>query len=198
MTSTLCASYVPPTLNKLILKADKILYGEITCIDETVIEVNVHGSINHNTKAITIFKFKEWDCGKRWSEYKVGDTSLFFLKLKNGGFYPLGGGNEGELPIHDDKVYVHASAFPSLDLLNQFEHSKIPMEDNGFNNPYNGYALDFEDFWQATAVLEKCFTSDMNATGNLINIRQLCPTSDYESTLENNKIFNWAFEKLID
>ena len=56
--STFKADYVPPLLNELILKADKILYGEIVCVDKSVIEVSVYNSILHNSKLITIVKFK--------------------------------------------------------------------------------------------------------------------------------------------
>lgn len=196
LTSTLKADYVPPSLNELILKADSILYGEIICVDETVIEVKVYNSIDHDLDSITILKFKEWNCGKRWMEYQVGDTSLFFLKLKNGRYRTMGGGNEGELPMHNDKVYVHSSTISRGDFVDQFEKSTSMMEDNGYNNPYNGYVMNFNDFWQAIGVIKKCFKSDVTATGNLFKIKHLCSNSEYESTMQQNKILYWALEEL--
>lgn len=190
------AGYEPPTLNELILKADKILYGEIVCVDESVIEVSVFNSIHHKAKSITIVKFKEWNCGKRWMKYEVGDTSLFYLIIKNGRYRPMGGGNEGELPIHNDKIYVHANTISSGGFVGQFDRSELQMEDNGYNNPYNGYGMDLSDFWQAIAVIKKCFKSDVNKTGNLVNIQQLCSSTDYESTMKENKILNWAISAL--
>ncbi|MBT8223281.1 MAG: hypothetical protein KJO94_02430 [Eudoraea sp.] len=196
LTGTIKADYAPPTLNELILKADKILYGEIQCVDATVIEVGLQGSIDEDLVSIKISKFKEWNCGKRWMEYQVGQTSLFFLTLKNGEYHPMGGGNEGELPIRNDKVYVHASTISSIDYVSQFERSTITMEDNGFNNPFNGYALEFYELWQAIDLINKCFTSDVNAVGKLFNIQQKCPTTEFGSVIEQNSIFRWALGKL--
>ncbi|MGB5388149.1 MAG: hypothetical protein WBN20_15320 [Eudoraea sp.] len=196
ITSTIKADYVTPTLNKLILKADKILYGEIVCVDESVIELNVYNSINHDSRTITIIKFKEWNCGKRWMEYQVGDTSLFFLRLKNGRYQSMGGGNEGELPIRNDKIYVHASTISTAGFVGQFDRSELQIEDNGYNNPYNGYVMDLSDFWQAIAVIKKCFKSEVTATGNLFNIQHICDHSEFESTMNQNKILNWAITGL--
>ena len=196
LTSTIKADYISPSLNELILKADKILYGEIVCVDESVIEVSVYNSINHNSKSITIIKFKEWNCGMRWMEYEVGDTSLFFLNLKNGRYRSMGGGNEGEVPIHNDKIYVHASTISTMGFVGNFDRSDLQMEDNGYNNPYNGYVMDLNDFWQATTVIKKCFKSEISKTGNLVNIQQLCAATDYESTMKENKILNWAISEL--
>ncbi|MBT8204255.1 MAG: hypothetical protein KJO20_02650 [Eudoraea sp.] len=195
-TSTIKADYVPPSLNELILKADKILYGELVCVDESVIEVSVYNSILHNSKSITIVKFKEWNSGKRWMEYEVGDTSLFYLKIKNGHYRPMGVGNEGELPIQNAKIYVHASTISTAGYVGQFDRSEQQMEDNGYNNPYNGYVMDLNDFWQATAVIKKCFKSEVNKTGNLVNIHEICAAADYESTMQHNKILTWALTEL--
>ena len=192
MTGTVNASYVPPSLNKLILRSDKIVYGEIICQDRGVVEVKVHEGINHNEEIITIRKFAEWSCGKRWAEYEIGQTSVFFLRFRDGGYYPLGGGNEGELPIHNKKVYVHATTIPMVSDVPLFDKSTRTVEDLGYNNPYNGYVIDLCEFWQATDLIKKCFISDIGATGNLVNIQQLCSTSEYDSILENNKILNWA------
>lgn len=196
MTGIIKADYIPPTLNKLILRADIILYGEVVCMDESVIELNVYNSINHDSLTITIVRFKEWNCGQRWKEYELGDTSLFFLKSRNGRYRTIGGGNEGELPIHNDRIYVHASTISQAGFVTQFDRSDLQMEDNGFNNPYNGYVINLSDFWQATAVVKKCFISEITATGNLINIQQLCSTTQFESTMKQNKILNWVLTDL--
>lgn len=196
MTSTLKADYTPPSLTELVLFADKILYGEIHCVDDAVIEVNVHDSVHHDSKSITIDKFMEWDCGRRWKEYEVGDRSLFFLGLSNGRYRVLGGGNEGELPIHGKKIYVHASTLSKAGFSGQFERSGLQREYHGYNDPYNGYAMDLNDFWQATVLFKKCFKSDVDETGNLIHVQQVCADKDYAATLKQNKIFAWSITEL--
>jgi len=196
LTANAQASYITPSLNQLILKADQILYGEIICVDDAVIEVSVCESVYSSLKTITITKFKEWNCGKRWMEYEVGDTSLFFLTCRNGRYQAMGGGNEGELPIHSANIYVHASSLSSIEFLDQFERSDIPMKNNGYNNPYNGYVMDLVDFWNATITVKKCFTSEVDAIGRLVNIEQLCAYTDFQSILEDNKILHWVLSEL--
>ncbi|WP_297798568.1 hypothetical protein [uncultured Eudoraea sp.] len=196
LSNTVKADYITPSLNDLILKADKILYGEIQCVDESVIEVKVYGSINHDSESITILKFKEWNCGKRWNEYRVGQTSLFFLKYRHGGYRPMGGGNEGELPIVRSKVYVHTSSISPMGDTPLFERSSLTIKNFGYNNPFEGYVMKLKDFWEATGIIKKCFKYDLNTTGKSKNIKQLCPGHAYESIAEHNKILSWALTEL--
>lgn len=70
------------------------------------------------------------------------------------------------------------------------------MEDNGYNHPYNGYVMGLNDFWQATAIIINCFKAEVNSTGNLVNIEQTCTAADYEATMKENKILDWAISTL--
>ena len=196
LTSSIKADYVPPTLNELILRADKIVYGEIVCIDKRVIEVKVYKGINHNEETITFGRFFEWRCGKRWTEYALGQTSMFFLRKRDREYSPLGGSNEGEMPIHKNKVFVHRSTISMINDNPPFDRSTRTIDDLGYNNPFNGFVLDLSNLWQATRLIKKCFTSDVTATGNLVNIQQLCAANEYESSMEQNEILKWAITEL--
>jgi hypothetical protein len=196
LTGTIRADYEPPTFHELILKADKIVYGEIVCIDKRVIELKVHESINHEGEKITIGRFVEWQCGKRWTDYVVGQTSMFFLRKRDGDYLPFGGSNEGEMPIHDDKVFVQTTTISMIDDNPPFERSTLTIEDLGYNNPYKGFVLDLSNLWQATRIIKNCFTSGVTATGNLVNIQQLCSPKEYKSVMEKNKILKWAITEI--
>lgn len=198
LTGLVKADYIPPTLNELILKSDKIIYGEIVCVDDSVIEVYVHCGIDYGLETITIIKFDEWDCGKRWAAYKVGENSLFFLTNKNGGYLTMGGGNEGELPILKDKCYMHASTISKIGFIDKFDRSNLTREDYGFNNPFNGYVLDFVDLWQTIDLIKGCFTAEKTASGRLTDIQRLCSVNELEAPKLHNSVLEWAINKLTN
>ncbi|EAR00347.1 hypothetical protein [Maribacter sp. HTCC2170] len=114
-TSLLKADYVPPKIHMLVLKADKIVQGEISCVDNDVFQITVIKSILEDEHVITVQKFKEWNCGKRYIDYEVGQQSLFFLRYDGDKLRTMSGGNEGEMPIIMGAAYVHASSFNSID-----------------------------------------------------------------------------------
>lgn len=196
VSGTLRADYVPPSLNKLIIKADKIIYGTIQCVDERIIEVKLEGGSDRNDQTISINKFQEWICGKRWSEYQVGQRSIYFLKYKEDGFYPMGGGNEGEMPLQGSQAYVHYSTISQREEVKIFKRSEVTVEENGYNNPYGGYVLPLEDLWETIKKVRKCFKADFSATGNLENVRSICSEKEYEDLLVSNKVLAWAMAEL--
>jgi hypothetical protein len=190
------ADYFPPSLTKLMLIADKVVYGWISCVDDNVIEVKIGESLDYNSETITIHKFREWSCGKRWAEYQVGEKSVFFLRAVEEGFYPMGGGNEGELPIQENKVYVHPGSLTSTGIGPEFERSHKQGPDNGFSNPYNGYLINLAQFWEATKTLRQCFTHEVNATGGLINVKRSCPEVVLDHAKNKNRLFKLVVQEL--
>jgi hypothetical protein len=135
-------------------------------------------------------KFEAWNCGKRWFDYEVGQISVFFLRRLHSAWYPMGGGNEGELPIHGKRVYVHASTLRRLDTSPPFEPTDRPVDDLGFNNPYNGFYTELCPFWEAICTLRTCFKSEVGPTGQLVNLRNLCPEGELEASLPKNPVLN--------
>lgn len=182
------ADYVPQTLSQLILRAEKVLYGEITCVDDNVFEIRVLESLDADGGRVTIRKFEEWNCGKRWFDYEVGQKSMFFLRRLDSAWYPMGGGNEGELPIHDNRVYIHASTLRRMDATSPFEPSDRPVDDLGFNNPYNGFSTDLCPFWEAVCTVRSCFRSEVGPTGDLVHVQSTCPERALEPLLHGNPV----------
>lgn len=189
--------YSPPSLHQLIFNSEVILLGEIVGVDDKTFEVEVAKSINYGEALITIRKFEGWTCGKRWGAYEVGQKAVFFLGRKEDQFYLKGGGNEGEMPVHTDKVYVHRTTLYSRDPINDFEVSQMKIEDHGYNNPYNkGYALDLKEFWEAVVSLKKCFHSDFSIFGKMTDIQFCCPPTEVEDLKQKNVIYSWAVKDL--
>lgn len=52
-------------------------------------------------------KFEDWTCASRFTSYKSRQKEFLFVKKNKatGHYYPLGAGNEGEVPIIDNFVY---------------------------------------------------------------------------------------------
>ncbi|NER09820.1 hypothetical protein SAMN06265375_101661 [Muriicola jejuensis] len=188
--------YDPPSLYDLAFKSEIILLGEIISVDEGTIEVRVVKSINYSASAITIQKFEDWICGKRWGPYKKGQQGVFFLRRMNDRIYPMGGGNEGEMPVHEDKVYMHATTLSKTDRVKHFESSRLEVDDQGYNNPYRGYAMDLEEFWEAAVSLKKCFTCNFSIMGKMTDIHLLCSAQQVEDLKQKNPVFRWAVKEL--
>ena len=181
---------MPLTLSQLILRAEKIVYGEITCVDTDVFEIRVRESLEADDQWVTVRKFGEWNCGSRWADYQPGQQALFFLRRVEGRWYPMGGGNEGELPIHGNRLYIHASTLRRLDTSPPFEPTDNPVEDLGFNNPYNGFYTALCPFWEAISALRTCFRSEVGPTGRLANIQFTCPEGQLEAPQKENPVLN--------
>ena len=184
------AVYVPQTLGQLSLRAEKIVYGEISCVDAEVFEIRVSESFGAYDQWVTVRKFDEWNCGIRWVDYQVGQKSLFFLRRLESEWYPMGGGNEGELPIHGNMIYIHASTLRRIDNAPPFQASDRPADNLGYNNPYNGFYTELCPFWEAVCTLRTCYRSDMGPTGHLVNIQVTCPEGHLEPMSKENTILN--------
>ena len=196
-TSLVKADYITPKIYEMTLRADKIVQGEIICIDDDVIELRVQKSLTNGAKTITFAKFKEWNCGKRWTAYEIGQKALFFLHSSNDKLRTMGLGDEGELPIINEKVYVDDILFSWKVLIEGFKMSKIKVEETGFYNPLAGYVLDISELWECIEVLRKCVDFEKNKFGGIKNVVSNCPENSIEEIKESNKIFRWSYDTLF-
>ncbi|MEZ4810522.1 MAG: hypothetical protein R2819_09200 [Allomuricauda sp.] len=188
--------YISLKISELILESDKIVQGQIICVDENVVEIEVQESIGHTSSNLTISKYRNWAFGKRWAAYEVGQTSVFFLHYMDNELSTLGRENEGEMPVHDNKVYMYTSAISSFGITDDFNRSDRMMEDDGFNNPYNGYTVDLPLFWEAIKIFASCFQCNMNIFGKLTDVHLTCETTDFEESVKKNSLLNWAYRQL--
>lgn len=103
--------YSPLKISQLIDQSDIIGNGEIIQIKEKQITVKFQVFVKGKTKnrILNINKFENWTCAMRWTNYKVGQKEMMFLKLiENKKLIILGAGNEGEMPIYNNFLYYKA------------------------------------------------------------------------------------------
>ncbi len=196
-TSFVKADYIPPKIQELILRADRVVEGEIICIDDDVIELKVYKSLTNPEGTITFEKFKEWNCGKRWTDYEIGQKALFFLHFSKGKLRIMGLGDEGELPIINNKVYADDTVFSWKGLIEGFKMSQFKVEEMGYYNPLAGYVFDIDPIWECIIVLRKCVDFEKNKIGEIKNASMKCPENYIEKINERNKIFRWTHTALF-
>ncbi|MBP4139927.1 uL15 family ribosomal protein [Flavobacterium geliluteum] len=107
-TSICHAKYDPLLVSQLIDKSEIIGIGEIKSIENNNVLVIfsdlIKGKLTNRT--LKIEKFENWTCASRWTNYKKGQKIMFFLSISKEGIYKiLGSGNEGELPIVNEKIF---------------------------------------------------------------------------------------------
>lgn len=114
--SNLCkADYTPIPLDELILISDKIVVGEIVEVEAIYITIKVEESLTNDWGFLKIRRFVDWTCAMRWTPYQTGQKLVFFLSESEGDYYPIGAGNEGEMPVLEGGVYINDQALSMID-----------------------------------------------------------------------------------
>lgn len=96
------ADYDPMKLYEMILRADKIVYGEITAIDSMTYTLKIEGNLYDKAETIKVLRFKDWPCAWRWTKYAIGQKLFLLLSKYNGDqkrfknqYFSMSAGNEG-------------------------------------------------------------------------------------------------------
>jgi hypothetical protein len=116
-TSISYAKYDPLLVSRLIDKSEIIGIGEIKSIENNNVLVIfsdvIKGKLANRT--LKIVQFNDWTCADRWTKYKKEQKIMFFLTIsKEGNYVILGSGDEGELPIVNEKIF-YKSLYGGLD-----------------------------------------------------------------------------------
>ena len=210
-TNLLRADYSPLKLYELVIKADKILYGTIVELDSGKYKLHIEGSLTGETGTITILRFTDWPCAYRWTEYEIGQRLFVFLFQKNGNYITMSAGNEGELPIQNDTVYINGFslrppppllAFDEikdstyLQKLNELEYFEYG-DHNVFGTVYSGEPIHLKDFIKSITDIRKCFEFEYGKYNSIINGKLLCPDIMVTRKLKEDKLFRWTYQDLI-
>ncbi|KAB2807709.1 hypothetical protein [Phaeocystidibacter luteus] len=157
------AEYVAVPLYQMILTADEIVYGEIIALDSTSYQFKIEGETVEDREVITVRRFEDWACASRWTKYAVGQKLLLFLVEHDGAYVTMSAGNEGELPILGDHIYLHRFSSPIL--------PRIPDSDEGdedeeralsmkryplYGGRFLGYQVSLEQFLKTIETLKNC------------------------------------------
>ena len=191
------ADYASLNLYTLVLRAEKIIEGEVICVDDKVFEFKVKNSIDFEEETITIKKFEDWTCAIRWSKYYVGQKLFVFLGRNEEGYYAMGAGNEGELPIINNSVYINAVSLPFkfeeyIGIVPKPEYAK---EDIRY---FLGYEVAIKNFWEYTLHVRKCFEFELNDYRRIKSANYVCSKDNINSLRESSRIFDWTFYSLLN
>ncbi len=108
--STARADYSPTPLADMIMKSHLIVYGTITEVGEKDFTLKIKGQPHgfYHSPTIKVQQFSNWTCAHRWTTYEEGQSVFLFLKKRDGNYFIMSGGGEGEMPIYESNVYVDA------------------------------------------------------------------------------------------
>jgi hypothetical protein len=189
------ADFVPIDFISLIHRADKIVSGKIICVDESVFELQVNKSLNSKNEVLTINKFEDWICSIRWSQYFVGQKIMVFLNENDKGLSPIGAGNEGELPIFDDKVYPNLISWPfDYGVLKKIEPQPEHKKYDG--ELYSGIELGLDFLWEYVKTIKECFEFKVVGYSRVKSAKWTCAIEKALEVKNSNKLYALTFERL--
>ena len=199
------ASYTPVRIYEMVLAADKIVYGEISEMDSLTFTLKIEGNLTGDEKTIRVLKFQNWTCAWRWTKYEVGQKLFLFLVKHEGMYRTISAGNEGELPILNDSIYVHAKSLYSLGDWLPDSNIRYYSELNGiilsqhyavYGQKYYSHKADFNQFILMVKLLRSCVKADFERYGGLKNIVFLCPEEVLQERAINNEILAWSIDEI--
>jgi hypothetical protein len=195
-SSSCFADYVPPKLFDLILKADKIAYGEIVAVDSLTFSLKPEWSYDGATEIILIKKFTDWSCSQRWTTYQTGQRLFVFLKSGPTTYLPMSPGIEYELPVWRDSVYINERTLiapPPPELAQQLKddpayRDAIPSQDYQIDDyRYSGYKSEIQKFILTIKNIRGCFYYQNN------KLISQCEDRIIERMALKDRIFRWTW-----
>lgn len=186
----------------MILSAEKIVYGQIVTIDSTTFTIKIDGSFTGDTGLITVAKFENWTCASRWTDYHSKQKALFFLNTFNGRLVVMGGGNEGELPIFNNDVYINwialyriRSSIDTRNIANKSSNSEDfePISFQLYGNIFYGIKLDLQTFIKTVENIKSCFILDSKKQSAIVT----CSNKEVKKHIKDNLIFRWTYYELV-
>jgi hypothetical protein len=183
---------------EMIIKADKIVLGKIISQDSTTFTFRIKESPTSDTGDITIQKFSDWPCAARWNDYKINQELLIFIFKWKGKYVAMSGGNEGELPIRNDSVFINGYSVPPPPPENlkkrtrpfyiDSKHYKIDGED------YFGYAMSKTNMLEAIQFIRNCFNYDIGKFNSPTNWTISCKDDIINKMATKYKIVEWTYK----
>ncbi|PKB43051.1 hypothetical protein AX016_1234 [Cellulophaga sp. RHA19] len=198
------AEYRPLDLYEMILGAEKIVYGEIIELDSLTFTLKVERNLTGDETELVIQRFENWPCAHRWTDYKVGQRLFLFLKNYNGKLNSMSGGNEGELPIQNESVYINSFSLDPPPPPNPNGQSNEILEQDFidskkyrvFGNDYFGHKTALDDFTSTVIRIRNCFEIKYGKYHQIEEAVIKCDEKQLEKDSETDRILNWTYKKL--
>ena len=193
-------SYRPFKLYEMILGADKIVFGEIESLNTTSFKFKIDKNLTGNETELTIEKFEDWACAYRWTDYKAGQKLFLFLRVYDGKLHAMSGGNEGELPVIKESIFLHGltlnippppgSDIYDSDIYFEYERHKV------YGEYFRGCKVNFEKFVRSVQRIRKCFKIEYGKYNNVSNAKILCNEKNIAENIKSDKILRWTYLEL--
>ncbi len=184
----------------MIIKAEKIVYGTIVALDSNYFTLNIEGSLNSDSGTLKIKRIHNWACAERWTEYEVGQQLFLFLATVNGELVSMSGGNEGELPIHENSIYIHGFSItipppPPPSEVN-LKEDLIYFETEHFDiygADYYGIQWDLESFIKTVNFIKNCFDFSYGQFSKPTNWKIKCDKPKLDTMRAESKLVQWVY-----
>lgn len=198
------ADYRALSLYEMIIRAESIVYGEITALDSTTFTFKIEQNLTGEESELKIQRFHDWPCAHRWTEYEVGQKLFLLLTTYEGKIHTMSAGNEGELPIYNDSVFIKSLSLslpppPKPDgkaadfsKNNFFESQKHEI----YGKSFFGYKTDLNMFIETVLQIRNCFEVEYNDYNAIDKAIITCDEDDLKKELATNKILGWTYNKL--
>lgn len=194
------AEYRALDLYEMMIKAEKVVHGQITAIDSTSFTLSIEGSLTLDSGSIRVLKFKDWSCAARWTDYAIGQKVFLFLETWQGNLVSMSGGNEGELPILENSVFIHGFTVPLPMPLppNMMERDVIFFEPTHFDlygGKYFGIEWNLDDFIETIAFVRNCFDFEYGKYRRITRWKTRCSQQVLEQVAGESKIIKWICDE---
>lgn len=192
------ADYQPLELYEMIIKAEKIVYGTVIGLDSGYFTLKVEGSLTSDTGTLKIVKFQDWPCAARWTKYELGQRLFLFLVTWNGELVSMSGGNEGELPINNDSIYIHGFSVPMPPPPPPLYDDMIYFDVKHHNidgNRYFGIKWKLNYFIRDVSIIRNCFNFTYGQYQLQTDWKISCDVSALEQMCGESKLVSWVYSE---
>jgi hypothetical protein len=194
------AEYEPTETFELVLRADAIVDGVVTALNEpsaaeglkyATFKIDVVETLDGPvSKEMTIRAYVDWICAARYGPYAEGQRAILFLEYQRGDdglplvdlpLKVMGTGNDGECPVVDGIVLHYDHTLRGLPTARM----------NAFDYEYIGVATPRDQFVSAVRGLRNCFFWPSEGQGKRLSkpqreLRQLCSDTDLDDFMRSS------------
>ena len=128
----------------------------------------------------------------------------------------MSGGNEGELPIQLDSIYVRGYSLRIPPPLPPQPPGVMDRNDSAFHLEYyrkevfcikhcKVYGEDYwgkpfskKEFISSVKKIRECFDYDYGEYNSIINGRIICPAKHEKINMKKDKLYRWTYQELIN
>jgi hypothetical protein len=169
--------YRAPTLVDMVGNSDLVVLGVIESLTDKTYTLKIERVLagKHLTPTITVARYRDWTCSRRWAPYAPSQRMVVFLnkrtdaKQDEARYRTRSGGSEGEMPVANGQVYI-----------NHFALSRqAPVKDLVYGAPFFGFRLGLDTVIDAITRFGQCFelvTRRSSRGGRrVVRTRRRCP-----------------------